>query len=160
MSSVGDVKPSRLATPEERLRFHGWQVTPAGCWEWLGNIGTQGYGHLMIGRKQFRAHRVAYEVWVGPIPEGMVVRHKKCDNHICINPKHLRVGTQADNMDDKMSQGRHVGGGQRLTPDDVRHIRQGYDSGLITHGMSAELYGISSEMAYKIATRKSWRNIE
>jgi hypothetical protein len=71
------------------------------CWIWIAGKYAQGYGQYR-GKK---AHRVAYEFSVGPIPKGKMVLHK-CDNPACVNPNHLFIGTAQDNMDDKMSKGR------------------------------------------------------
>lgn len=81
-----------------------------GCWEWTGRpTGSQrgtGYGEW---RGKY-AHRVAYEMCVGPIPEGHVVMHR-CDNTLCVKPDHLLTGTQADNIADMVAKGRQRGGG-------------------------------------------------
>lgn len=90
--------------PEDRLTGIGWRVV-GDCWLWLGSK-HKGYGQLTINDKLVRAHRVAYEVWVGPLagPEE-VVRHT-CDTPSCINPEHLVRGTQADNVQDMWDRGR------------------------------------------------------
>lgn len=87
------------STPEERLRFYGWQSTENGCWKWCGPARPDGYGRVGASGTRVLAHRLAYETWVGPIPEGHVVRHK-CDSPPCINPDHLETGTQQDNVQD------------------------------------------------------------
>lgn len=71
------------------------------CWEWRGVRNRDGYGVISRGRgnKKVLAHRAAYAEWVDPIPEGMVVMHS-CDNPPCVNPEHLTVGTQRDNIRD------------------------------------------------------------
>ncbi len=79
-------------------------VTP-GCWVWTAaTVGRAGHGSFRNGRHVL-AHRYAYQAYVGSIPRGQVVRHK-CDNPKCVNPDHLELGTQADNMRDMAERGR------------------------------------------------------
>lgn len=74
---------------------------PADCWEWTG--ARQQTGHGLVGvsgtRTTTTAHRVSWELHHGPIPDGLVVRHR-CDNPPCVNPHHLELGTRADNVRD------------------------------------------------------------
>lgn len=69
-------------------------------WYWTGAIGSRKYGMIYDGYKMRRAHVVSYELFVGPVPEGVVVRHK-CRIKLCVRPGCLRAGTQADNMEDE-----------------------------------------------------------
>ncbi len=76
------------------------------CWIWIGaNDRKRGYGSFHIKGKSIGAHRVAYEFFIGAIPKGMVVMHK-CDNPRCVNPEHLQIGTQKQNIHDMISKGR------------------------------------------------------
>lgn len=79
-------------------------VTP-GCWIWTGSKNTGGHGQFTVCGKCITAHRVSYELYIGPIPEGMWVLHK-CDNPPCQNPDHLFLGTRQDNVDDMVRKGR------------------------------------------------------
>jgi hypothetical protein len=76
------------------------------CWLWKGSRRARSYGLISINGKPTGAHRVAYELLVGSIPEGQVVRHYVCDNPCCVNPAHLKLGTRADNARDRAEKGR------------------------------------------------------
>ncbi len=80
------------------------------CHLWTAQLDKNGYGQFaMTYKSKWQAHRAAYQLFVGPIPAGKIVMHI-CDQPRCVNPDHLRVGTQADNMADKMAKGRWRGG--------------------------------------------------
>lgn len=67
-----------------------------GCWTWTASIGSGGYGQMRLGTKTVRAHRLAYELVVGPIPEGLVIDHL-CRNRACVRPDHLEPVTAREN---------------------------------------------------------------
>lgn len=79
---------------------------PDECWPWLAGKHPKGYGQVTVDGRQVYAHRRAYELAVGPVPDGLVVRHS-CDNPPCCNPTHLLVGTQGDNVRDAVERGRN-----------------------------------------------------
>ncbi len=150
------------ASPEERLRHHGWTVTETGCWEWAGNtFHSFGYGQLRILGKGREAHTVAYEVWRGEIPEGMLVRHT-CDNPPCINPEHLILGTHQDNHDDMVDRGRELSGEinpmAKLTEEDVLDIRLLTGMGA-TRTDTAKAFGVSQATVTNIVLRKTWKKV-
>ena len=78
------------------------------CWIYTGSKTRDGYGVMGVGRsKQMRAHRLAYEYFVGPIPTGQLVCHR-CDTRLCINPAHLFLGSPKTNTQDMIAKGRKV----------------------------------------------------
>lgn len=88
-----------------RARFESsFTVTP-GCWLWNRQLYPSGYGSFFAHGRNRRAHRFSYELYKGEIPEGLLVLHS-CDTPRCVNPDHLRVGTDQDNTQDKISRGR------------------------------------------------------
>lgn len=93
-----------------------------GCHIWQGATTPFGYGLIRNGTGVRTCHRVAYEEANGSIPLGMVVRHT-CDRPACCNPKHLVLGTQADNRRDAAIRGRAGGARRKLTAESVREIR-------------------------------------
>lgn len=76
------------------------QAVPSGCHEWQGALDKDGYGYVKVDGKLPRVHRVMYEICIGAVPAGMLVRHT-CDNRKCCNPEHLILGTIADNNRDR-----------------------------------------------------------
>jgi hypothetical protein len=72
-------------------------VMPSGCWEWMGSRNEQGYGRMKVGGRYVSAHRIAYELFVGPIPDGLEPDHL-CRNHACVNPSHLEPVTHRENV--------------------------------------------------------------
>ena len=150
---------------EDRLKMRGWDVmTPTGCWEIRGSKHRQGYGLLKVKGSTKFAHRIAYEAWVGPIPEGLVVRHK-CDNPPCINPDHLEVGTQKDNAVDRETRGRRNpargsrSGAAKLTEDSVSEIKRLLRAG-VNQQEIANRFNVSRAAVTSIKTGKTWRHVK
>lgn len=79
------------------------------CWNWMGYRNRVGYGQIKVGGKNLRAHRVAYAIANGHVPASLDVLHS-CDNPPCCNPNHLWLGTDLDNVADKVAKGRQAKG--------------------------------------------------
>ncbi len=146
-------------------RFHD-KVFPdpnCGCWLWSGGRNENGYGIIGLGRRSQgvgKTHRVAWELYNGPIPDGMCVLHK-CDNPPCCNPAHLRLGTLKDNARDTVSKGRNWIPNNRgenakwgkLTTEQARDIA----SRRLTSNAFAALYGVSRSAVFRIWEGKNWK---
>lgn len=142
------------------------RIASMGCWEWLGAKNRQGYGSVGVGGgRTALAHRVAWEIDGGPIPLGLLVRHK-CDNPACVRPAHLLIGTQKQNMADMYRRGRGrkrgLSGSQnpnaKLNESAVRQLRDAAESGEPLRRI-AERLNVSPATAHLIATRKTWRHV-
>ena len=107
----------------------------------------------------FYAHRIAHELFVGPIPDGHVVRHS-CDRPICVQPAHLSHGTQRDNVDDAMSRDRirrHERHGRaKLTEEQVAEIRYRYSAGGVTQRELGDEFGVGDQMISRIVRNRNW----
>lgn len=117
--------PIPTLTEKDKARFWINAQKSGDCWMWTGKT-LKGYGSFSIRSAFYSAHRVAYTIVVGPIPEGMGVLHR-CDQPLCVCPDHLFLGTHQDNMRDAAAKGRMRGRfgvltcrrGHALTPDNV-----------------------------------------
>ncbi|MFA5346508.1 MAG: HNH endonuclease signature motif containing protein [Methanoregula sp.] len=143
---------------EERFREKFTEGDPDTCWMWKGAVHPQGYG--LVKRKdgaQMRANRVSWEVYRGPIPEGMMVLHR-CDNPGCVNPDHLFLGNQRDNMDDMRKKGRKAStqgennGAHKLSEREVLEI---LDTPGAQHRI-AKKYGVCQMTVSLIKQGKRW----
>lgn len=129
------------------------------CWEWKNAL-SHGYGRVWHEGKVKRTHRVSYELFIGPIPTAMVVRHR-CDNRKCVNPAHLEVGTQSDNIKDSLKRNRAknwAGPTSKLTEIQVEEIRKNYVWMSKEKGSTAlaKRYGVSPSCIMKIVNHDSW----
>lgn len=126
---------SRFADPDKYLLDRIDKNHPSGCWVYSGATDRRGYGRPGRirpdgSRGRYYAHRRVYELEVGPIPDGMLVLHR-CDNPPCCNPAHLFLGTDQDNVTDKMNKGRHKQVGEqnihaKLTNEEAKAIYARY----------------------------------
>jgi hypothetical protein len=141
------------------------RFTPSGCIEWTGYTNKDGYGQLRWRRKWAGAHRVAFEITNGPIPDGMKVLHS-CDNPPCVSPQHLRSGTHADNARDKVERGRCYTGVQRkgeeahnarLTEAQVREIKR--LRSVCSVAVLAVMFGVSKATISRAVNGVTWPHL-
>lgn len=137
------------------------------CWLWRGSKTSTGYGRIGLGGRELGtapAHRVSYLLHVGEIPDGMVVMHK-CDNPSCVNPNHLEVGTQADNLSDMRAKGRGKGGNglsgekhplSKLTASQVVDIRSKRANGRTIQSLADE-YGVVGGTIHFVVSGRTWK---
>ncbi len=136
-----------------------WIPEPnTGCWLWLGLLNPSGYGKFYIKPKYRGAHRVMWEQHNGEIPEGIFVLHR-CDTPSCVNPSHLFLGTNKDNLLDASRKGRIAHGERagkcKLTKEQVLKIR--VDSR--PNSQIATEYGVRSNQVSRIKCEKTWRHL-
>lgn len=129
----------------------------SGCWIWSGSFANNGYGRIDIAGRRVSAHRLAYEVTFGTIPAGMCVCHR-CDTPACVNPDHLFLGSNADNVADKVAKGRTArgegAGRAKLTEDQVKEIRS--LRGTLSQSQIAKHFGIIQPHVSSIMTGRAW----
>lgn len=142
-------------------------VRPNGCWEWIGAISSTGYGAIWVEGKSTTAHRVSYELNIGPIPEGAWILHS-CDNPPCVNPRHLSAGTPAQNTQEAMERKRMtpcgVGSGEahptsKLTEVQALGVRDLYDQGWSCKDIG-DAYGVNEQTIRLIGQRKNWKHLK
>lgn len=129
------------------------------CWLWKARLTEHGYGQFRFNNKTSRAHRVAYRLTKGDIPEGLHVLHR-CDNRACVNPEHLFLGTHLDNMEDMKSKGKsNAYYPRRFNEEQVRDIRDMYDSGISATSLG-KIFGVTGACISCIVRRKTYRWVE
>lgn len=142
-----------------------------GCWIWTASVNRHGYGYFRYAGRTQRAHRVAWQLVYGDIPNGLCVLHL-CDNPPCVNPDHLVLGTQRQNLADMISKKRHRSitkpetnvrgeqvGTSILTTESVKSMRRTYAAGLVTFRDLSRQYNVASSTARAAVRRRSWRHI-
>ena len=137
-----------------------------GCWEWVGPKCRDGYGKCWSTlHGEEKAHRLAYTLQYGPIPDGMCVCHT-CDNPACVNPQHLWLGTSVENTADRHAKGRSTGGPGKgtahhhvtLTEADIPVIRRRCANGE-TQRTVAEDYGVTQSVISRVVNRRAWQHV-
>lgn len=154
-------KPIPEISPKRLAEFHAFvdRGEDHTCWNWRGYTLESGYGQFKLCCQSYRVHRLAYFIATGDQPGNQLVCHS-CDNRRCCNPKHLFLGTNADNSADMVAKGRSghpVGilhGRAKLSEHDVRAIRQSKANGPTL----AQQYGVSISLIAMIRRRAIWRH--
>lgn len=139
----------------ERINDKIWPEPNSGCWLWSGATSPKGYGVVWWAPGMARVHRLVYVAVNGPIADGLSVLHR-CDNPPCCNPDHLFLGTNRDNVDDKVRKGRAA---KKLTSDQVLAMRAAYSGGGVSQGRLAAEFGVGQPRVSKIVNRKNWTHV-
>ena len=153
LESLMWLHPDDLVVIQRAARF--WkkierQPGALGCWLWTDNLLVDGYGQF----EHYRAHRVAYELAVGPIPPGMSICHR-CDVRRCVRPDHLFAGTHTDNMRDTVAKDRPLGQ-RKLSNAQVAWIREAVDRGSTQRSL-ARVYGVHPQTIFRVVHEETHR---
>lgn len=166
-----DPGPKAQAPIEERFKRHFFQGEADVCWLWTGTLNHSGYGLIAVGTKsagQLLAHRVSWTIANGEMPEGKWVVMHSCDRPACVNPKHLRLGTQAENLQDMRAKDRGFGGfsvapiqgdkhhSAKFTEAQVREIRASTENSTLM----AKRLGVNRASIIKIRARVTWKHLD
>lgn len=153
-------KPRGKKWPPAIERFHSKIRIEGDCWLWTGAVRGPGYGAFCWNGRQGYAHRFSYEHHKGPLPEGAAIMHI-CDTPLCVNPDHLEVGTQAENLADMYAKGRgrKASGADHglavLTPEKALAIY--YDRR--PNKVIAQDYGVGASTVWNIKVGRAWSHV-
>lgn len=162
MAEMRQPQADRFEAKVERIPFMG-------CWIWTGALNEHGYGVIGRGARgtgNDKAHRVAYRLYRGDIPEGKIILHK-CGNPICVNPYHLEAGTHKENSQDMVRMGRHYQPDNRgskaawakLNEEQVKEIKQAIGGKKGTGTALARKFNVSKSAVYRIWEGKNWQTL-
>lgn len=150
--------PPRKLTLVEMMDFQTGPLTERGCRLWLGGVDAYGYGQFQWNKKKGKAHRLAWELVHGPIPDGICVCHK-CDVRSCVEESHLFLGTNADNTADKVAKGRQPCGEHIATS----KLRSNAVSAILRDQRGvvavAKEFGVSPSLICMIRNRRIWKHV-
>jgi hypothetical protein len=133
------------------------------CWEWNGTISFYGYGVFNIDGVVLKSHRVSFFIKNKIDPKELMVCHS-CDNRKCVNPNHLFLGTNKDNMQDALSKKRMFVGEKnhqsKLLDIDVLNIRKLYLNGDISQDKLSKMFGVGQDQISRIVNNKLWKHVK
>jgi hypothetical protein len=151
----------RIQWTYEKLLAHSLRECSTNCLIWQRAKVSGGYAQLKYEQKNVAVHRFVWQLFNGPIPETLVVRHS-CHIRACINIEHLSIGTSADNNHDTVQAGRQAKGSKngktKLSEEAIIDIRQRLNAGNTLANIGA-LYGVTSVTIYKIKSGRTWRHV-
>jgi hypothetical protein len=141
-----------------------YKETPDGCWECTSHSLDKGYPKFTRENRKWFISRWMYTQNIGPIPEGMIVRHK-CDNPMCINPTHLELGTPYDNSADMVARGRSTVGKQwknksRIPLEKIKEIKKALKDPIKkSYATIGKKFGVSKNTVMSISKGWTWSDI-
>lgn len=147
---------------KDQNRFLKYINKKGECWIWSSARNNKGYGFFSYKGKATLAHRFSYEVYVGNIKKGFQICHI-CDNPACVNPKHLFMGTQIQNMKDCVQKKRNrpprgeKHPSAKLTINNVKKIRKMYETGNYFHKELGIMFGVTKQNIGDILNYKIWK---
>jgi len=145
----------------ERFEEKFMAVPESGCYLWMAGTKSNGYGQFTMNGKEERAHRAAYMLYIGEIPDGKQVLHK-CDVPLCVNPDHLFIGSVQDNMTDKVSKNRQQKGLNHgcctVNSGTVLGIKEALTNGDMQKHIAIK-YGVSNSMVSEIKHGKRYTEV-
>jgi predicted XRE-type DNA-binding protein len=159
---AGRASPHKRSSVSERFWSKVVRGLPDECWKWNAARHSDGYGWFVVTDRPEKAHRVAYQLAVSEIPNGMWVLHK-CDNPLCVNPSHLYLGTVKDNSRDAVERNRTAHGerskSSKLKEAEVHEIRRLRKQG-VKQSVIAGQFGISQSHISGIESRRFWNRLD
>ncbi len=156
--------PVRGMTLREKFKFYSQSTKSAegSCVVWSGGIHGSGYGRVEHNKKHLRAHVVAWELVNGSVPPGKQINHT-CDNKLCVNILHLYLGTQQDNISDKVQRNRCASGEShgmsKLTEADVLEIRAAFTGKYGEQKLLADRYKVHRDTIKSVISRATWADL-